>query len=132
MAKKTARQRAVKRCDDAFSRYIRARDHYTCYTCGAMASDGVAIQCGHLISRGRGATRWEDENANAQCPSCNLYHEHYPELYTSKWIRDHGFTAYEALVKKSWELRKYSVAEIEEMAVRFDAMTAELSRRDLV
>ena len=122
MAKKTARQRAVKRCDTAFSLYIRERDNYTCYTCGAVRSEDTVIECGHLISRGKAGTRWDVTNANAQCRSCNNRHEHYPEVYTERWIKEHGQAAYEALVRKAWEPRKFSVDEIEMLARTFKGL----------
>uniref|UniRef100_A0A6M3LLM3 Putative lambda recombination protein n=1 Tax=viral metagenome TaxID=1070528 RepID=A0A6M3LLM3_9ZZZZ len=116
--KKTARQRAVADADKWFSLYIRKRDGNRCVLCGATER----IQCGHLISRGKANTRYDEDNANAQCATCNKKHEHYPELYTQWWIEQHGKhgqEAYDDLVAKAWTVKKWTVDELREIAVRY-------------
>jgi len=117
---RTPRQRAIKRCDDAFSRFIRRRDGGRCYTCGSEHD----IQCGHLFPRGRFGTRWEPRAARAQCERCNSLHECDPEPYRSKWIGEHGERAYEELERRSWKIARHSVDDIEILAKQFNAMAA--------
>jgi len=113
--KKTARQRAVADADKWFSLYIRKRDGNRCVLCGATER----IQCGHLISRGKANTRYDEDNANAQCATCNNKHEHYPELYTQWWIEQHGRQSYYDLVAKAWIVVKRSTDELREIATRY-------------
>ena len=63
-----------READRVFSLYVRARDNYICITCG-----GVGNQAGHFMSRRYNATRFDEENVNAQCYRCNVlfYGEQY-------------------------------------------------------
>jgi len=94
-AKKLDRKKLIKKLDNLFSLYIRKRDNYTCYTCGKK--DGV-MQCGHLITRSKMSTRYNEINSHCQCSGCNLLHEYQPEIYTQKFINDYGLEAYNKLV----------------------------------
>lgn len=64
----------TKKADDAFQMAIRYRDGFKCITCGAQYPTGERAQlhAGHFISRTITATRWDEENVNAQCAGCNL------------------------------------------------------------
>lgn len=61
-----------KKLDIIFSKYIRLRDKgKPCITCGKPWEP--TAQCGHVFSRKHLATRWEEMNANGQCPGCNMF-----------------------------------------------------------
>ena len=64
----------VKKLDDAFQMYIRYRDNFKCITCETQYPYGerTKLHAGHFVSRGIYATRWDEENVNAQCAGCNL------------------------------------------------------------
>lgn len=64
----------VKKLDDVFQMVIRYRDNFTCITCGRKFPRGERkeLHAGHFIGRGNYSTRWEEENVNSQCASCNL------------------------------------------------------------
>ena len=117
------RQRAVNACDTAFSRYIRARDNWVCFTCGKVGydRDGV-MQCGHLITRAKYSVRWDEYNAACQCSGCNMRHEYQPEIYTAAWIAEHGVDAYHDMVCKSNQPRKYSVEDIRDLTEHYTAL----------
>lgn len=125
MPKKTPRQKAVAAADKAFSEYIRARDK-ECYTCGATED----LQCGHLITRSRYATRWDERNAKAQCRGCNYQHEYRAEIFTDLYISDYGARAYHELVKKSKTAEKISTATIQQIAIDFRYKRKELEARE--
>lgn len=67
---------ATKRTlDQVFSEYIRKRDADTngfirCISCGKVVKWDWS-DCGHFISRKYNITRYNEENCNAQCRSCN-------------------------------------------------------------
>jgi hypothetical protein len=59
------------------------------------------LQPGHLISRGAKSVKWDLYNVNTQCKSCNLLHEHRPEIYTNWFIKKFEQERYDRLVKDS-------------------------------
>lgn len=68
---------AKKKADTYFSDYIRKRDtdyrgYGQCITCGQW-KPYEKLDCGHFISRGRAATRYDEKNANGQCSHCNRF-----------------------------------------------------------
>ena len=72
--KLTPLPKLVKKLDDVFQMCIRYRDNFTCITCGRKFPRGerTELHAGHYIGRGCYATRWDEENVNAQCAACNL------------------------------------------------------------
>ena len=72
--KKPSITKLKKEADKLFSQYVRLRDNNVCITCG-----GVGNQAGHFQSRRYNATRFNEQNTNAQCFRCNVlfYGEQY-------------------------------------------------------
>ena len=68
-----------RKIDVLWSKYIRNRDSdrfgfASCVTCGRR--DRIDnMDCGHYMSRGFMATRWDEKNCAAQCRKCNRYQE---------------------------------------------------------
>lgn len=86
--KKTSKRRksrmALRRkADKLFSLAIRDRDGNECQVCGSH----FRMTCGHLVSRKYDATRWDFENAVAQCWSCNCKAK-WDELWWEDWIEE--------------------------------------------
>ena len=111
MSKKTGRQKAIKKADDAMSQYIRKRDKY-CITCGSPAN----LTNSHLITRSKHATRWVELNCHCQCRGCNYRHEFQPEIYTTWFLNKYGEKQYAELVLESNTIKKYTVQAIEDIA----------------
>jgi hypothetical protein len=117
------RKQAVNRADTAFSRYIRARDNWTCFTCHKRGEDKDGVmQCGHLITRAKYSTRWDERNAVCQCSGCNLRHEYQPEILTDAYISHHGVDVYHQLVYASNQPRKLITDEILDIASHYSAL----------
>ena len=80
--KKVSRKNLIKKLDQVFSLYIRLRyatnEITECYTCGKV-DHYKKLQCGHFMSRKYYATRWDEDNCQVQCYSCNVmrYGEQY-------------------------------------------------------
>jgi len=89
-----------KKAWKAFSDYIRARDRWTCYTCGRVV-DKYHADAGHLISRYWAGTLFDEMNVHCQCKSCNILHENDPEIYKRKWVAEHGQLAFDELYRRS-------------------------------
>lgn len=68
-----------KNADAAFSLYIRHRDSKEilgerktqCITCGVW-KPVKEMQCGHFVSRVCSKLRYDEQNCNGQCFSCNV------------------------------------------------------------
>lgn len=104
---KSERKRLVAQLDAVFSLYIRMRDRAK--TKGAcVLGCGFIEQCAHLITRAKHSVRWDPRNASGQCAGANIRHEYDPNPYTSWYIRQHGLEAYEALVRDSNRIAKFS------------------------
>ncbi len=58
---------------EVFSKYIRQRDNYICFTCGRKG-EGSGIHAGHFIPKSVGgiALYFHEENVHAQCYNCNI------------------------------------------------------------
>ena len=72
-----------KLADAAHSQEVRLRDSdknglATCITCG-VKRPWKELQCGHFVSRRVNSLRYDEQNTNAQCYSCNVmrYGEQY-------------------------------------------------------
>jgi len=56
-----------------FSKYIKERDDYICFTCGRKA-EGSGMHAGHFISKSVGGMLlyFHEDNVHAQCYNCNI------------------------------------------------------------
>jgi len=68
----------ITTADSWFSKFIRLSDAYgngyvSCITCGKPYL-WKEIQCGHFVTRDRSMTRFNEQNCNPQCVSCNCFH----------------------------------------------------------
>ena len=113
MAKKTARQRVVKRLDDVTSKYIRERDA-KCVQCQTTEN----LTNGHVFSRRSYSTRWDiskDGNCHTQCWGGNFKHSKdnydYFKWYVDKFSND----MFENLRFRYKETKKYTTIELEEL-----------------
>ena len=113
MAKKTARQKVVKRLDDVTSKYIRERDA-KCVQCQSPDK----LTNGHVFSRRAYNTRWDiskNGNCHTQCWGCNFKHSKdnydYYKWYTDRFSQEE----FENLRFRYRETKKYTTAELEEL-----------------
>lgn len=65
--------------DKAFSQYIRTRDKWTCQRCQKRYEPPtMALHCSHFQGRGKEATRFHPDNADALCYGCHQYFTSHP------------------------------------------------------
>ena len=75
----------IDKADKVFSQYIRTRDHWTCQRCGKRYEPPTsALHCSHFMGRGKEATRFDEENADAMCYGCHQYFTAHP-LFHYDW-----------------------------------------------
>ncbi len=96
---------SYKRALDAiFSKYIRARDKNTCYTCGRVSEKGM--QNGHFVPRQYLSLRWDEKNNHAQCYACNMLYNGQPGAYALHLVLDYGRDIIEELESHRKDLTK--------------------------
>lgn len=99
-----------READKYFSQYIRLRDNNICITCG-----GVGNQAGHFMSRRYNATRYDEENVNAQCYRCNVlfYGEQYK--YAQELELKYGRGTANKLSKLAKQSHPFKTEELQEI-----------------
>lgn len=75
-----------------FSKWIRQRDNYTCYTCGKIMKKGDSgCHSGHYVPQSKGnALRFDERNVHCQCLSCNSFKRGNLSEYALRLERDYG------------------------------------------
>lgn len=105
----------LTKLDDAFSLFIRLRDsqngYFKCISCGQIKPFEQA-DCGHYINRKHMATRYDEQNCNAQCRSCNRFDEGNMQGYRRGLIKKIGEKAVQLLEIKKFNTCKLSQSEI--------------------
>lgn len=102
-------RRALRaKADKLFSRMIRDRDGNECRVCGSVKQ----LTCGHLVSRSYDLTRWDSQNAVAQCWSHNVKAKWDP-LWWEAWIEEH----FPGRLKRLKARAKYRGAKVDLEAV---------------
>lgn len=94
--KKKSYARLKKELDDVFSKYIRARDNYVCFTCGKQLTPQTS-QAGHYISRTYLSTRWHEKNVNCQCYGCNIARKGNMSEYAYNLVKKYSINILEDL-----------------------------------
>ena len=94
----TEKAKAIK----AFNQYIRERDGYRCFICGAPG-DRYSTDAGHLITAAREATRFDELNTHCSCKGCNIKHEFDYEPYRRAFVEEYGEAVYDELYQRSFE-----------------------------
>lgn len=124
--KKPSRSHLVKKLDTVFSQYIRRRyainDIAECVTCGKR-DHWKKMDAGHFMSRKHYSTRWDEDNVQVQCKSCNLYNQ--GEQY--KYSIFLGDQKSEELYMKSKQTVKISNFELEELIELYQQKLAALA-----
>lgn len=126
-AKKPTRSKLVKKLDTVFSLYIRLRyadnrGMAKCFTCGKV-DHWKKLQAGHFQSRRHFSTRWNEENVQVQCQSCNLYNQGQQYIYA----KNLGLELAESLSLKAQKLVKFSIVDLEEMIAHYQHEVKKLS-----
>jgi hypothetical protein len=127
--RKISRKSLIKKLDTVFSLYIRLRyaknEIAECYTCGKK-DHYKKLQCGHFMSRKHYATRWDEENCQVQCYSCNVmrYGEQYK--FGLKLEKEKGYGFPEIMMNKTKKIIKLTDCDILEKIDYFNNKLKEL------
>lgn len=97
----------IDAADKAFSQYIRTRDNWTCQRCRTpYTPPTMALHCSHFMGRGKEATRFDPENADALCYGCHQYFTSHPAEHYQWQIKRKGEATVNALVVRSNQYKK--------------------------
>lgn len=102
-----------------FSKYIRARDNYTCYTCGKPGN-----QAGHYIPRSQGsATYYHEMNVKCQCYHCNINLSGNSFIFREKLVREYGEPEVLALEQLGKTIKKLEKPELIELIEKYKGLS---------
>ena len=108
-----------------FSKYIRKRDDYKCFTC-----EGAGNQAGHFIARSIGGMSlfFHERNVHAQCLRCNIFLSGNGAIYYRKMIERYGQESVDELFElKDRGYRKYSIEEYQELIEEYKLKVEQLN-----
>ena len=112
-APKSDRSKKIVKLDTVFSKFIRRRDcgfsFGRCVSCGAVITYDNS-DCGHYINRKHMSVRYDEQNCNAQCRSCNRFDEGNIQGYRKGLIEKYGEKATEML-----EVKKHNTCHLSEV-----------------
>lgn len=122
----------VAKLDKVFSRYIRLRDcmpngYFRCISCGEIKPFSKA-DCGHYWSRRHMATRFDEDNAHAECSSCNRFKSDHLIGYQTNLKAKIGQQRFEKLAWKSCQAKKWTDFELIELTKYYKALGDKLSK----
>ena len=104
--------------DSVFSEYIRRRDadkdgFVRCISCGRRIRWEEA-DCGHFVPRANIALRFDEQNCNAQCRTCNRFKDGNSVGYARGIVSRYGAAALSRLRTDRWRTAKLTRADIAE------------------
>lgn len=112
-----------------FSTFIKERDNWTCFTCGAQIR-GKDMHCGHFIQAfGNAATFFDERNNHAQCRHCNITLGGNKKVYRQKMIEKYGSDIEDILLRQAREIKQYTKQDIDIIAETYKRKCIELNPR---
>lgn len=118
---------AKEKADSSFSKFIRKRDNGICVICGSK----YKVQCGHLIKRGKMATRFDELNCHAQCSKCNYLHNYEPDHYIGWFIQEFGGDMYLELYEESKKTVKMTLLDFEKIDKQYKNLLIAMETKGL-
>ena len=119
MAKKKAEtvNSLKKKVWTVFSKWIRLRDNYKCYTCGKQMAEGdPGCHAGHYVPQSKGnRLRFDERNVHAQCLSCNSFNRGNLSSYALRLEKEYGPGILQEFDSIKNECKKFTKDELQEM-----------------
>lgn len=122
MPRKIGRKGAVRKADEAFSRFIRKRDWKRgCVSCTTTFSawNDQNLNCGHFQVRKHYATRWNEKNASAQCVNCNMGESGRQYVHGNELDLRWGEGTAEAMIQLAHSTVKLSIDDLKFIAQKY-------------
>ena len=97
------------------SKYIRERDKYICFTCGARL-DKYTADCGHFLHQAKTSKiAYEEKILHCQCVRCNNFMSGNLVEYTMKLINLYGLKQVEEWRRESHNVHKWKKEELKKL-----------------
>lgn len=117
--KKPTVTKLKKKADTLWSQYIRLRDSNgkgiaECITCGVQKPI-KQMQCGHFVTRACNLLRYDEENTNAQCYSCNVMNHGEQFQYAINLDLKYGDGTAQKLHKQRKTEHQFTTTELEQI-----------------
>lgn len=95
-----------------FSKYIRKRDDYICFTCGKVGN-----HAGHMIPRALGGLSlyFHERNVHCQCYFCNINLGGNGAIYATNFIKRYGQEAFDEILELKSTYKKYTIDDYKEL-----------------
>jgi 5-methylcytosine-specific restriction endonuclease McrA len=127
--KKSTKQKITKKLDELWS--LLVRDKCVCELCGHKG-DIKEFDAHHIKKRGNLSTRWDLNNGVCLCKGCHRFKVHMDTftvaLLIDKLKNERGKEWYDELIKKTNQIVKYSIAELQEL---YDYYKGEVEKLDV-
>jgi hypothetical protein len=122
----------VAKLDKVFSRYIRLRDAMPngmirCISCGKVKRFDQ-FDNGHYHGRTHMATRFDEDNCNAECKFCNRFKADHMIGYRENLIAKIGQQRFDKLAWKATQTKKWTDFELIELTKYYKALGDKLSK----
>lgn len=112
-----------KKAWSVFSKWIRTRDNWTCYTCGKHYPDSDlhrnSIHAGHFITRARNNTMFCEVNVHAQCYNCNVQRRGNIGEYAYRLKKELGEAGFNDLLERGRKDKQFTIPELEAIIERY-------------
>lgn len=121
----------IRKLDTVFSLYIRLRDampngYVRCISCGRI-KPFEDVDCGHFFSRTHMATRFDEDNCNAECRFCNRMSADHIISYQKNLVNKIGQQRYDRLNIKAHTTCHWLDSELEEKIRYYKEKVSQLS-----
>lgn len=115
--KRNSQTTLIHKLDKVFSLYIRLRDampsgYVRCISCGQIKKF-EDMDCGHFHSRTHMATRFDEDNCNAECKFCNRFSADHLIGYQRNLIQKIGRGRFDLLEVKAHSVKHYTDFELQ-------------------
>ncbi len=122
-----------KKADTVFSKYIRMRDgvktehgwYAGCITCGAY-KPVAQQQAGHFVSRACNKLRFDEENVNVQCFSCNVKQHGNQFEYAKQVDLKYGDGTADKLHNQRHDTKQFKAFELQEIIDEYSKQIKEM------
>ena len=121
----------IERLDTVFSQYIRLRyaDHagyVLCFTCPVRLK-WSEMECSHFIGRSNLAVRFDEENCQVACHSCNSIYGGKLDVFEEELREILGEGGFDALIERS--RRPYLTdEELKEKLIHYTRLVGEMGK----
>jgi hypothetical protein len=125
MAKVLPLPKMLALAQQAFNAYIRERDRDDgCICCGRPVEDA-----GHFKSQGaHSSVRFDEQNVNGQCVTCNQYKGGNLDVYKAKLIMKWGVVHYHRIEQDCRKSKKWTREELAFIINHYKNLKSELCR----